>query len=70
MNAPLVLMPLPYTVRLAFSPAMAEAKVRGPLARARLPEIQLQSPKITRKLTTAWFAERVDQRWQRCMRRP
>ena len=33
-----------------------------------VPSIQLGSPKITRKLTTAWFATRVDVRYQRCMR--
>ena len=49
--------------------ALAERKVGGPLARARLPQIDLHSPKITRKLTTAWFAERVDARWKRCMAR-
>jgi hypothetical protein len=40
-----------------------------PLPRARVPDIALQSPKITRKLTTAWFAERVDGRWKACMAR-
>jgi hypothetical protein len=49
--------------------ALAERKDRGPQARARLPQIDLHSPKITRKLTTAWFAERVDARWKRCMAR-
>ncbi|RBI98312.1 hypothetical protein BRL75_01020, partial [Xanthomonas oryzae pv. oryzae] len=24
-------------------------------------------PKIARTLTTAWFAQRVNERWQRCM---
>jgi hypothetical protein len=49
--------------------ALAEAKAGGPLARARLPEIRLSSPKITRSLTTAWFAQRVEGRWKRCMGR-
>lgn len=48
---------------------LGQARAGGPLARARVPEIALQSPKITRKLTTAWFADRVEQRWKRCMAR-
>ncbi|MFF7710547.1 DUF1615 family protein [Pseudomonas sp. NPDC007930] len=39
------------------------------LPRAVLPGITLQSPKITRQLTTAWFAQRVDERRARCMAR-
>ena len=49
--------------------ALAEAHARKPLPRAMIPGIKLESPKITRELTTAWFATRVDERYQRCMRR-
>lgn len=49
--------------------ALAEARARKPLPRAIVPGIKLESPKITRDLTTAWFATRVDERYQRCMRR-
>lgn len=47
--------------------ALAEKLERKPLPRAVLPGITLESPKITRTLTTAWFAQRVDERRQRCM---
>lgn len=49
--------------------ALAEQKAGTTLPRAVLPQIDLQSPKITRKLTTAWFANRVQQRYQRCVNR-
>ena len=48
--------------------AMADARAGKKLPRAMVPSIELDSPKITRKLTTAWFATRVDARYQRCMR--
>ena len=41
----------------------------GHAARAVIPQIQLVSPKITRKLTTEWFADRVDGRYKACLAR-
>ena len=49
--------------------ALAEKKTGKPLPRALLPEIDLHSPKISRRLSTAWFAQRVDARWKQCMAR-
>jgi hypothetical protein len=43
------------------------ADARGPAARALVPNIRLQSVKISRKLTTDWFARRVDDRYRRCL---
>lgn len=48
---------------------LAEKSERRALPRALVPRIALHSPKITRKLTTEWFASRVDQRHQRCLGR-
>ncbi|ELZ8932829.1 DUF1615 domain-containing protein [Cronobacter dublinensis] len=47
--------------------ALADKRAGKALPRELLPGIQLESPKITRKLTTAWFAKRVDDRRARCM---
>ncbi len=47
--------------------ALADQGRGQPLPRAMLPGITLESPKITRTLTTAWFARRVDQRHQSCL---
>jgi hypothetical protein len=40
----------------------------GPAPRALVPSIRLQSVKISRELTTDWFARRVDDRYRRCLR--
>jgi hypothetical protein len=46
---------------------LAEQEAHTTLPRVMLPDIALHSPKLTRKLTTAWFARRVDARYRRCM---
>lgn len=46
---------------------LAEKKSGKTLPREVLPGIKLESPKITRNLTTAWFAKRVDDRRAACM---
>lgn len=44
------------------------SKERGiPLADAAMPEIALKSPKISRKLSTKWFAEQVEKRYRNCL---
>ncbi len=48
---------------------LADRQARRELPRAMTPQIRLQSPKITRQLTTDWFARRVDERHQRCLAR-
>ncbi|CAM3970483.1 DUF1615 domain-containing protein [Bordetella muralis] len=48
---------------------LADRDAGKPLPRAVLPGIKLESPKITRNLTTAWFANRVYDRWKQCMSR-
>jgi len=48
---------------------LAERLEHRPLPRAVVPRIALHGPKISRKLTTEWFARRVDERHQRCLAR-
>lgn len=50
--------------------AQADSAGSGkPMPRALVPDIALNSPKITRKLTTAWFADRVNTRYENCLKR-
>lgn len=49
--------------------ALADKTTGSRQPREMLPGITLESPKITRKLTTAWFAKRVDGRRAECMKR-
>lgn len=48
---------------------LADRLERQTVPRAVLPRIALKSPKITRKLTTEWFANRVDERHRKCLAR-
>ena len=47
--------------------ALAERTSGHRLPAAMVPNIRLQGPKIERKLTTDWYAHRVDDRFQRCL---
>jgi hypothetical protein len=49
--------------------SLAERARGHTLPRALIPHIKLQSPKITRSLTTAWYAARVNDRFERCLSR-
>jgi len=49
--------------------ALADSVEGRPVPRVILPGITLKSPKITRNLTTAWFAQRVQSRWRACLNR-
>jgi len=47
---------------------LADRKSRRRLPRAVLPRIRLEGPKIVRPLTTGWYAQRVNGRFERCVR--
>jgi hypothetical protein len=47
--------------------ALADQAAGRELPRAFMPRIQLGGPKIKRKLTTEWYAHRVDDRFKRCL---
>lgn len=49
--------------------ALADKVAGKPLARQAMPRINLKSPKIIRKLTTEWFANRVAERYRKCLAR-
>ncbi|OQS10694.1 hypothetical protein B0T37_09365 [Chromobacterium violaceum] len=49
--------------------ALADKQAGQALPRERMPQIDLKSPKISRKLTTEWFAKRVDGRYRQCLAR-
>jgi hypothetical protein len=49
--------------------SMAEQSQGRPVAHALVPKIKLQGPKITRNLTTDWYAHRVDGRFQQCLKK-
>ena len=48
---------------------LADGLSGKPAPRAVLPQIPLHSPKITRNLSTDWFANRVESRYQTCLQR-
>jgi hypothetical protein len=43
------------------------AQTGSPPEYATLPQVELESPKLSRKLSTAWFAQTVDRRFQTCL---
>jgi len=49
--------------------AVAEQAAGGGVPRQAMPQIDLKGPKITRKLTTEWFARRVEGRYRACLAR-
>ncbi|MDP8985143.1 MAG: DUF1615 domain-containing protein [Pseudomonadota bacterium] len=48
--------------------ALSDQREKRTLPRAVVPHIELRGPKITRKLTTQWYADRVNGRFDRCLK--
>jgi hypothetical protein len=48
---------------------LAERSAGRSLPKAIIPKIKLEGPKITRDLSTDWYAHRVEQRFERCLAR-
>lgn len=49
--------------------SIAAQSQRRPVPHALVPKIKLQGPKISRNLTTDWYAHRVDGRFQQCLKK-
>ena len=49
--------------------AVADQATDSVVPRQAMPQIDLKSPKITRKLSTEWFARRVEGRYRNCLAR-
>jgi hypothetical protein len=49
--------------------AMADQAQKRPVPQALVPRIKLQGPKLSRTLTTDWYAHRVDGRFQQCLKK-
>jgi hypothetical protein len=50
--------------------ALAEQVSAHPLSRALIPRIELEGPKLKQKLSTSWYAHRVEGRYERCLSPP
>jgi hypothetical protein len=48
---------------------LAERSAGRPLPRAAIPRIKLEGPKLSRTLSTEWYANRVDGRFRECLAR-
>ena len=46
-----------------------EERTRQVANYARIPDLALDSPKMTKPRTTAWFAESVERRFRECLKR-